>query len=366
MFLLLVFLTITSAFPVIKNDIGYFEELIDGTIIFEGDMMLPKNVSVPNFVSSFQKTYKESEIQEKNAVRNKKRLWPNGVVFYNINETFSGEEIETINDAFKQIENQTCIKFVERTYEKDYIEIFKGYGCYSYVGFLGGEQGISIGDGCIFKGTILHELMHVLGFYHEQSRTDRDEYVKIIWDNIIKGQEVNFKSYTQTDIDHMGQPYDYKSIMHYTRYAFSKNDGESIHPYVNVELVHSSLKFKLSDIDAKKINILYNCDNTDNKDKNGNKCVIAPVISTTIAPDSKLCKDKLVNCKSWASAGQCDNGLFMILACPNSCKTKCIESNECKDYHTNCNDWITDGKKMKPELCTEYLNIVCPLSCKNC
>ena len=52
---------------------------------------------------------------------------------------------------------------------------------------LGGAQRLSLAPDCFQHGTILHEFMHTLGFYHEENRGDRDDYVRINWDNIIPG-----------------------------------------------------------------------------------------------------------------------------------------------------------------------------------
>lgn len=62
---------------------------------------------------------------------------------------------------------------------------------------------------------MLHELGHAIGFWHEQSRPDRDQYIEIQWDNIMEGFKDNFDKYSHGKIDSLGQPYDYDSIMHY-------------------------------------------------------------------------------------------------------------------------------------------------------
>jgi hypothetical protein len=60
--------------------------------------------------------------------------------------------------------------------------------CSSLVGHFGGGQQVSLGPGCLYKGIVEHELMHACGFWHEQSRGDRDGYVSILWNNIMPGE----------------------------------------------------------------------------------------------------------------------------------------------------------------------------------
>lgn len=67
---------------------------------------------------------------------------------------------------------------------------FSGGSCFSSVGNRHvGKQRLSIGTNCDRIATIEHEFLHALGFWHEQSRSDRDDYVKIMWDRITEGRE---------------------------------------------------------------------------------------------------------------------------------------------------------------------------------
>lgn len=66
-----------------------------------------------------------------------------------------------------------------------------------------------------------HELLHAAGFWHEQMRPDRDQYLTVILDNVDPEMHGQFKPQTNTQT--FGLPYDYDSVMHYDSYAFTKN-----------------------------------------------------------------------------------------------------------------------------------------------
>lgn len=66
-----------------------------------------------------------------------------------------------------------------------------------------------------------------------QSAYDRNEYVKIHWENIQPGLENNFEKYTNKEVTHFNTTYDYYSAMHYGAYGFSKNGEPTIVPVVS-------------------------------------------------------------------------------------------------------------------------------------
>merc|ERR1712168_77562 len=87
--------------------------------------------------------------------------------------------------------NHTCVRFVPRTDQNNFIYIWNGGGCSSHVGLGGGRQKLSLGPGCRQKKIIVHELGHAIGLYHEQSRTDRDDYLMVREENMSPGAIFN-------------------------------------------------------------------------------------------------------------------------------------------------------------------------------
>ncbi|XP_073249502.1 meprin A subunit beta-like isoform X2 [Porites lutea] len=212
-------------------------------------------------------TERDGNVYEKtrfrrSAVRQRKKLWPNRVVPYEIEEALASHK-KNILAAIDEFHKHTCIRFKERKNEKYWIKFSKGKGCWSYIGRLywrRGAQELSLGRRCNKKGIIMHELMHAVGFWHEQSRPDRDQYVEILWENIEKGMEGQFNKYKHSKVDSIGFDYDYSSLMHYGKVTFSRNGKPTIralnNPYMSLGRGGG-----FSELDIKKMNALYDCKN---------------------------------------------------------------------------------------------------------
>jgi len=100
--------------------------------------------------------------------------------------------------------------------------------------------------------------MHALGVEHEQARIDRDNFVRINYQNIDPNQVSNFDKYVQGDL--LGTPYDVFSLMHYAGNTFSINGLPTIESLIDptIQLLPSSQKSRLTDTDVQTIRKLYN------------------------------------------------------------------------------------------------------------
>ncbi|KAG7233978.1 hypothetical protein INR49_028692 [Caranx melampygus] len=200
---------------------------------------------------------KQEETFSRNIILGDKYRWPTTIPYY-LEKSLDMNAKGVILKAFDQYRLKTCIDFTPWKGEKNYISVFKGSGCYSYVGNQhAGKQQLSIGENCDDLGTVVHEFLHALGFWHEQSRVDRDDYVNIMWDRIEPEEKHNFNIHSDTSA--LGVPYDYSSVMHYDKIAFSKGSEPTIvtkMPQFN-DVIGQNIGFSAGDLT--KLNRLYNC-----------------------------------------------------------------------------------------------------------
>jgi len=193
--------------------------------------------------------------------------WPNRELIYELDGAFTQDERNVIYSSIDMIQSRTCIRFRERTWENDWVFIQRGgsgSGCWSYVGKQGGRQILNLqvpdfpGAGhCIWTGTAAHELIHAIGYFHEQSRYDRDDWVEINWSNIPQDVAYNFDKYAPDQINTFGVPYDTASIMHYDAYAFAINP--SIPTIIPRQAGQQLGNDQMTGSDAQKINNMYQC-----------------------------------------------------------------------------------------------------------
>ncbi|TNN62556.1 Meprin A subunit beta [Liparis tanakae] len=199
------------------------------------------------------------ERQTRNSIIGEEYRWSKTIPYY-MEDDLEINAKGVILKAFEQYRLKTCIDFKPWSGEANYISIFKGGGCFSSVGNRRvGKQRLSIGSNCDRIATIEHEFLHALGFWHEQSRADRDDYVTIMWDRISAGKENNFKTYNDTTSSALGVPYDYGSMMHYSKNAFRNGSEPTIVTKIPAFSAVIGQRMEFSDSDLLKLHRLYNC-----------------------------------------------------------------------------------------------------------
>lgn len=230
-----------------------FED-VEGVAFYEGDIILGSTEALMQGPADSDSSSSSSSsggigsvTQSGVVVRGSQYRWPGGVIPF----TFDVELSETMRaralEAIAHWESYTQVEFVERTAVNDHE--FPDWvhfqpvdrGCSAHIGRAGiGRQSVNLATACSL-GNVIHEIGHSVGFWHHQAKSNRDDYVEILWENIEPGADgicgtgdpgdrcSQFEKH-EDDGDDIDQWYDYESIMHYPRWAFSRNGLDTIRP----------------------------------------------------------------------------------------------------------------------------------------
>ncbi|XP_050087684.1 zinc metalloproteinase nas-4-like [Anopheles aquasalis] len=179
----------------------------------------------------------KSTLQYGNVVQNvlpKDYRWPNATIPYMFDESLLNTPQRTIiRAAMEVLQHRTCVRFVERSREVQHLLITaeETSGCWADTGQQTGTTYLNLPSYCTQSiGTILHELLHALGFLHQHTRPDRDRYVCVRYENVLPQPSALYNYEIVWPWTHLAfpLPYDFESIMHYTPDMYSIAPGRSM------------------------------------------------------------------------------------------------------------------------------------------
>lgn len=192
---------------------------------------------------------------------NEIRLWEEAVVPFTFEQGFPQYLVERVNEALSYFSDVSHVEFVQYDANTDENAVVFTYNadlpCSSFLGRTGGLQPLFLNEQCSTQ-VILHEIMHVLGFVHEQQLPSRDNFVDVIWDNIKPDSLHNFSLLPESVLSsYQGttETFDYTSVMMYQETAFSVNDLPTIKSTTAKPILPTASG--LSEVDIERINTIY-------------------------------------------------------------------------------------------------------------
>lgn len=151
----------------------------------------------------------------------KAQPWPGGVIPYDISKLTATQQALALRAMQRWMDTGARIKFIPRTNQVEYVNFTGNTNAgnnTSLVGYKKGEHAdINITTFWWRQNEWMpaHELGHVLGFFHEHQRWDRDQFLTVHYENIKPGRAADYDWIARTNWLVSSLPYDPRSIMHY-------------------------------------------------------------------------------------------------------------------------------------------------------
>ena len=228
--------------------------VVDGLAVVEGCIVLGADEEVRQITAAVERAAATGDESFGVGVADPRYIWPNRTVPYDIDPELPNPE--RVTQAIDHWREKTPLRFVERHADNrflypNWVTFKPGRGCSSRVGCRGGQQFVTLGGECAM-GNVIHEIGHTVGLFHEQSREDRDQFINIQFDKVVAEFRHNFSQHIVDGTDF--GTYDYASIMHYPRNAFSIDGSATIIPKSGADI---GQRDALSEGDIATIRLLY-------------------------------------------------------------------------------------------------------------